>query len=71
MCMFVLVYLGEVLHMYLSMVSFPCLNALSSFVPELDGYLNSLEWLEVTFTGVLFHRNGEPDRQGGFLMCAF
>lgn len=44
---------------------------LSSFVPELNGYLNSSESLEVTLGGVLLHRNSEPDREGGFPICSF
>lgn len=72
---FVFIYLYIFLiyvYICMSVLSAPFLNPiLSSFVPELNGYLNSSEALEVTLAGVLFHRNGEPDREGGFLICSF
>lgn len=60
-------------HIFKSVIPFfPSLNpTFSTFAPELNGYLNSLQSLEVTLTGVFFHRNGEPDRLGGFPMCSF
>lgn len=59
-CIYMLVHLSQFLN-----------PILSSFVPELNGYLNSSESLEVTLGGVLFHRNSEPDREGGFPICSF